>query len=438
MTPSRSLLFLCHRIPFPPDKGEKIRAFRILEHLARSYRINLGCFIDDADDKAHVAALEPYCAELRCFDLPRETAKFRAVKGLLTGSPLTVASFANAAMGRWVSDILAREKHDVVFVYSSAMAQYVIGRDLGGAQLVMDFVDVDSDKWRQYAAETKGPMRWIYRREAAKLLAFDRRVAAAADAGLFVSDAEAALWRTLAPEAAGKTYGIANGIDCRYFSPRHVWSSPFTTPGPHFVFTGTMDYWPNVDAVKWFASAIFPKLRAARPEATFTVVGAKPTTEVTNLQSQAGVHVTGRVADVRPYLAHAHVAVAPMRIARGIQNKVLEAMAMAKPVVTTAQGLEGIEAVPDRHLMLANSEFEIFQACLRATEHDAAAIGLAARRLMEESYTWEGRLRDLDDILARGTARLESAREIVYSRPSCAPAGNRVNAATTYARGSLE
>lgn len=432
MTQSRSLLFLCHRIPFPPDKGEKIRAFRILEHLARSYRVNLGCFIDDIEDKAHISALEPYCAELRCFDLPRETAKIRALKGLLTGSPLTVASFANAAMGRWVSDILSRERHDVVFVYSSAMAQYVINRDLGGAQLIMDFVDVDSDKWRQYATEAKGPMRWVYRREAKKLLAFDREVAARADGGIFVSDAEAALWRTLAPEAAAKTHGIANGIDCRYFSPRHVWSSPLSGPGPHFVFTGTMDYWPNVDAVKWFAANVFPKLRAARPNAAFTIVGSKPTPEVTALQAQDGIKVTGRVADVRPYLAHSHVAVAPMRIARGIQNKVLEAMAMAKPVVTTDQGLEGIDAQPERHLLLANTDDEFFRACLRAAEPDSAALGLAARRLMESAYTWEGRLQGLDRLLAEHP-KAEPVRAHTYDEPRVA----RPAAAAGYARESL-
>lgn len=336
-------------------------------------------------------------------------------------------------MGRWVSDLLSRERHDVVFVYSSAMAQYVIDRDLGGARLVMDFVDVDSDKWRQYAHEAKGPMRWVYRREASKLLAFDRQAAAKSDAGIFVSDAEAALWRTLAPEAAGKTHGIANGIDCRYFSPRHVWSSPLSGPGPHFVFTGTMDYWPNVGAVKWFAANVFPELRAARPNATFTIVGSKPTPDVTALQSHDGITVTGRVADVRPYLAHAHVAVAPMRIARGIQNKVLEAMAMAKPVVTTDQGLEGIDAEPERHLLLANTEADFFRACLRAAEPDAAAIGLSARRLMEDAYTWEGRLHRLNLLLTDPLAA-EPARAARYEDM---PPVIRSAAAAGYARESL-
>lgn len=304
-------------------------------------------------------------------------------------------------MRRWVSDILRREKHDVVFVYSSAMAQYVMDHDLGGARLVMDFVDVDSDKWRQYASEAKAPMRWVYRREAHKLLAFDRKVAARADAGILVSDVEAALWRTLAPEAATKTHGIANGIDCRYFSPRHVWSNPLTGPGPHFVFTGTMDYWPNVDAVKWFAKAVFPKLRAGRPDATFTIVGSKPTADVTALQSQAGVHVTGRVADVRPYLAHAHAAVAPMRIARGIQNKILEAMAMARPVVAAQCCVDAIDAQPGHELVGAESVTDYVTAVARLLDQPALAdtIGAAGRQRVLNSYSWDAHLSRLDRFL---------------------------------------
>lgn len=316
-------------------------------------------------------------------------------------------------------------------MYSSAMAQYVLDKDLGGARLVMDFVDVDSDKWRQYATEANGPMRWVYRREARKLLAFDRRVAHRADASIFVSASEAALWRDLAPQSASKTHGVANGIDCRYFSPRHVWSNPFEGTGPHFVFTGTMDYWPNVDAVTWFAASVFPKLRAARPNATFTIVGARPASEVQALQATDGIKVTGRVVDVRPYLAHAHAAVAPMRMARGIQNKILEAMAMAKPVVTTSQGLEGIDAIPERHLLLANNEPEFFRACLRAAEPDAASIGLAARRLMEEAYTWDSRLAGLDPLLSSSPIYAETAHAGAYSDTT----GAHPAAAAGYARG---
>jgi sugar transferase (PEP-CTERM/EpsH1 system associated) len=397
----RSLLFLCHRIPFPPDKGEKIRAFRILEHLAPRFRISLGCFIDDPQDWAHTVSLEPYCAELKCIGLQPQFTKLRALGGLLTGAPLTVASFANAEMGEWVSKHLTREKPDVIFVYSSAMAQFVMERDLGQARLVMDFVDVDSDKWRQYAAESPPPMKWVYAREAKRLLAFDQAVAARADASLLVSDAEAALFRTLVPGSAEKTHGVANGIDCAYFSPEHRFTSPFSGSGPHFVFTGTMDYRPNIDAVVWFADEILPLIRASVPDATFTVVGNKPSRDVMALANREGIMVTGRVPDVRPYLSHATVVVAPLRIARGVQNKILEGMAMAKPVVTTPQGLEGIDAQPGEHLLLADTPKGLAAAALEATGEIGPVIGAAARRLMEASYAWPSRLGALDRILDR-------------------------------------
>lgn len=397
--PRPKLLFLCHRIPFPPDKGEKIRAFRILEHLSRQFRISLGCFVDDPQDWITADQLKPYCHELKCIDLRPQFTKVRALGGLLTGAPLTVASFANAALAAWVSEQLAREKPEVVFAYSSAMAQFILDKDLGDATLIMDFVDVDSDKWRQYAKDSRGPMKWIYARESKRLLAFDRRVAAKADVSILVSEAEAALFRALAPESAAKTSGVANGIDCAYFSPAHVFSSPFTGEGPHYVFTGTMDYRPNIDAVVWFADEIFPVIRETLTNATFTIVGNKPTRDVLALGKREAVTVTGRVPDVRPYLSHASVVVAPLRLARGVQNKILEGMAMGRPVVTTPQGLEGIDARDGIHLLVATTEDSFAARAIEAATAHSAPLGSAARELMEKSYSWPGRLAALDIIL---------------------------------------
>jgi len=394
-----TLLFLCHRLPYPPDKGEKIRAFRILEHLSRHYQVHLGCFIDDVDDLAHVKAVESLCFAMKWFPLSPLSTKLKSLGGLAKGSALSVASFANAGMGDWVTKHLADEKPDVVFVYSSAMAQFVLGQDRGKARLIMDFVDVDSDKWRQYASMATFPMSWVYAREARKLLAFDRAAAAGADAALFVSEAEADLFRTLSPETAASTHAVANGIDCGYFSPAHAFETPFEGSGPHLVFTGTMDYWPNVDAVTWFANDILPRIQRAKPETTFTVVGTKPTRAVLALAERPGIAVTGRVPDVRPYLSAADIVVAPLRIARGIQNKILEAMAMAKTVVTTPQGLEGIAAQPGTHLMVAETADDFADAVLEAAGPTTAPLGPLARRLMLEAYEWPTRLAGLDRLL---------------------------------------
>jgi len=400
VTSKPTLLFLCHRLPYPPDKGEKIRAFRILEHLSRHYRVFLGCFVDDVADTVHVKALEGICAEVKWFPLSPRVSKYNAVRGLIGGSALSVASFWNADMQTWVTRCIRNENPQVIFVYSSAMAQFV-GNDRGQSRFLMDFVDVDSDKWRQYAETATFPMSWVYAREARKLLEFDRRVADAADASIFVSDAEAELFRTLSPVTAKKTHSVANGVDCDFFSPSHHFETPFNGPGPHLVFTGTMNYRPNVDAVTWFANIIFPLIRSSQPDATFTIVGAKPSHAVTALGTRAGIFVTGRVSDVRPFLAMADVVVAPLRIARGIQNKVLEGMAMAKPVVTTPQGLEGIAAQPGQHLLVAESAQEFAAAVLEVIATRGSPVGGAARHLMETSYGWPSRLAALDQLISQ-------------------------------------
>jgi len=394
-----NLLFLCHRLPYPPDKGDKIRAFRILEHFSRNYRIHLGCFVDDINDIPHIDSLRPLCATVKWFPLSSRSIKLKALGGLLTGSALSVASFANADMRAWVAEYLATHTPKVIFVYSSAMMQFVLGQDVGPARLVLDYVDVDSDKWRQYATTSKLPMRWLYAREACKLLAFDRRAAVQADAALFVSDAEASLFRTLSPETASATYAVANGIDCDFFSPAHAFKKPIAGLGPHLVFTGTMDYRPNIDAVTWFADTTFPRIQKVAKEATFTIVGSKPTRAVLALGLRPGITVTGRVADVRPYLSAADVVVAPLRIARGIQNKVLEGMAMGKPVVTTPQGLEGILAEPERHLLVAETPEGFADAVLRSTSPAVAHLGPNARHLMQTSYGWPACLAALDRLL---------------------------------------
>jgi len=259
-------------------------------------------------------------------------------------------------------------------------------------------VDVDSDKWRQYAQSRSWPMSWIYRREAERLLRFERAAGAAFDATLLVSEEEAALFRRLAPEAAPRVHALRNGVDLAWFDPAVEHPSPYEGPGPHLVFTGAMDYWPNVDAVGWFVEEVMPRLRAGFPRLEFHVVGSRPTERVRELAGEPGVQVTGAVPDIRPWIAHADAAVAPMRIARGIQNKVLEAMAMARPVVVSPMGAEGIEAEAGRELLVAESG-EAFAGALAGLLQDgkrAAALGRAARERVVAEYGWERTLPLLD------------------------------------------
>ena len=336
----RTLLFICHRIPFPPNKGEKIRAYHLLRHLARSYRIHLGCLIDDPADRAHVAPLREFCTEVAGFEIDKRRQKIKALARIRPGRPLMLDYYHHPGLQRWVAATLARTPVDVIYIYTAAMAPYVLSLDRPGK--VLDMLDIDSEKWALYAQNTGWPMRGVWAREARTLLAYERRAALGCDVSFFVSEPETRRFLELAPETEGRVTWVENGVDLDGFSPARAFNSPFAgRPGPHLVFTGHMDYWPNADAVAWFATEVLPRLRDRAAPPSFHIVGANPGPDVRALADRPGVFVTGRVPDVRPWLAHADVSVSPLRMARGIQNKVLEAMAMGRPVVASRGGVRG-------------------------------------------------------------------------------------------------
>jgi sugar transferase (PEP-CTERM/EpsH1 system associated) len=388
------LLFLAHRIPYPPDKGDKIRAWHLLEHLSQRYRIHLGAFVDDPDDWRHCDKLRAICASTCFIGLNPRLGKLRALTGLLTGAPLTLPYYRHAGMQAWV-DAHLRSGVARVLTYSSAMARFVMGAEQ--ARRVMDFVDIDSDKWRQYAETKSWPMSWLYRREGERLLAWERKIAAAFTASLFVSETEAADFRALAPESAVRVGYYNNGVDADYFSPDRDYANPYPADVTAIAFTGAMDYWPNIDAVIWYAREVLPGLRAARPELLFAIVGSNPTPQVRELGALPGVLVSGRVADVRPWLAHARVVVAPLRIARGIQNKVLEGMAMARNLVATPQALEGIHARVGVEIRRADDAVELARETLAAL--DGPDLGAAARARVMNDFTWNRALARVDPLL---------------------------------------
>ena len=397
-----SLLLLVHRIPYPPNKGDKIRSYNLLKHLAQKYRVYLATFVDDADDWQHVPRVKGLCADAHFAALNPRTARVRSLGALLGKRSLSLDYYRDRSLRNWVERTIAREQISRIVVFSSAMAQYA--EAYSEARRVVDFVDVDSDKWRQYAQKKTWPMNWLYRHEARQLLAYERHVAHTCDASLFVSEAEADLFRQLAPESTRKIGYFNNGVDTVYFSPDHAFDNPYAADEAAIVFTGAMDYWPNVDAVQWFATEVFPRLRAALPKARFMIVGARPAPEVQALAAIDGVTVTGTVDDVRPFIRHAAVAVAPLRVARGIQNKVLEAMAMGKSVVVSPQALEGIDAVVGRDLIVANDAAEFFNTVVALLNQPDAAFGAAARRQVQQRYSWAANMSRIDASLETGAA----------------------------------
>ena len=395
------LLLLIHRIPYPPNKGDKIRSYNLLKHLARDYRVHLATFVDDADDWQYVPKVEAMCASSHFARLNPLKARVRSLGALVKNRSLSIDYYQDAGMARWVEQAMAAHKVKRVMVFSSPMAQYADGyRD---ARRVIDFCDVDSDKWRQYADKKSWPMSWLYRHEARQLLRYERQVASQYDASLFVSAPEADLFRQLAPESVARIGHFSNGVDTEYFSPDHDFASPFAAGTRALVFTGAMDYWPNVDAVQWFCDEVFPTLRAADAALAFYIVGSRPSPQVQALAQLPGVSVTGTVPDVRPYIRHATAAVAPLRIARGIQNKVLEAMAMAAPTVVSPQALEGIDAVPGAELVLADGALAWIAALTallaRSNQDMSREMGCAARARVEHHYSWPSNLACIEEQL---------------------------------------
>jgi glycosyltransferase involved in cell wall biosynthesis len=438
----RDLLFLSHRIPYPPDKGEKIRAWHMFQHLARRFRVHLGCFVDDPEDAARVAELRPLCTDLTCIAIDRRTQRLRALLRMRPGQPLTLGYFHDARLQHWVDATLARHEIRHVFVYSSAMAHYVMpegGRSgtpgaapAAGSVRVLDMVDVDSAKWTAYATTAGWPARVVFAREGRTLLAFERLAARAFTRSIFVSEAEWRHFVELAPEARDYTGWVDNGVDLAHFSPKLAFADPFppttalpTTPAfptttalpttpphpatpplpattrnatPRLVFTGRMDYRPNIDAVTWFARAVMPELRRRIPEAQFAIVGAAPAPSVLRLAELPGVIVTGRVADTRPWLAHASIVVAPLLIGRGTQNKVLEGMAMARPVIATPQAFEGVQATPEQDILLASGVEQTIERIIEVLSGRHPGLGAAGRHAVERRHDWSVTLGRLDEL----------------------------------------
>jgi sugar transferase (PEP-CTERM/EpsH1 system associated) len=399
----QELLYLVHRIPYPPDKGDKIRSYHLLKHLSQHYRVHLGTFIDDEKDWNYLDKVKDLCGETCFVNLSPKAARLRSLGGLFFRQPLTLPYYRDKGLQAWINSILETRPIRSILVFSSGMAQYV--SHPGPARRIIDFVDIDSDKWMQYAATKSWPMDWIYRRESRLLLSYEKQIAKEFDGAAFVSEAEADLFKRLAPEAATKVTYFNNGVDADYFSPQAIYSRPYAASSNILVFTGAMDYWANVDAVDWFARTIFSVIRTHVPDVEFHIVGARPAASVLALAALPGITVTGAVPDIRPYLAHASLAVAPLRIARGIQNKVLEAMAMEKVVVASPQAMEGLCAFPGQELLVANNEDDFAHQIITLLQNKShRAMGRAARARVLEDYSWEKGLGRIDALLSQPQA----------------------------------
>ncbi|MDO9370210.1 MAG: TIGR03087 family PEP-CTERM/XrtA system glycosyltransferase [Sphingopyxis sp.] len=394
------ILFLVHRAPWPPDRGDRIRSWHMFEALAKLAPVHVAALADNAEDAAVARdKMAPLCKSLT-IEVRKVSGPVALMQAVLHREPVSNRLFRSAALGRHVEALVAQGNITHIVVFSGQMAQYLPNGFNG--PVLMDFVDVDSAKFATYAEQNKRqPLHWVHAREARVLGAYEAKVARRVDASLFVSEAEAALFRDRSGQHTDKVRAVENGIDTDRFDPARSFNLVGAGEGPLAVFTGQMDYRPNIDAARWFAADILPLIRQRHPAARFAIVGRAPTEEVRALGKLPGVTVTGEVPDVRPWLAAADAVVAPLLLARGVQNKLLEAMAMARPVVASAAAAEGIDATPGEHLLVADDASELADAVCALFDDRAAAtkMGQAARAQMIARYGWDARLAPLGELL---------------------------------------
>ena len=395
MTDKKAILYLVHRLPYPPNKGDKIRSFHLLKYLSDRYDIYLATFIDDKNDWQYVDHVKSFCKECKVLELNPLWAKVKSLPALLTNKPLTLPYYQDSSLQQWVDEVIKKQNINTALIYSSSMAQYVEKHN--ELKRVIDFVDVDSDKWRQYAESKQGLSRWVYQREYRQLTEYENNIASAFDYSFLVSEKESQLLQKNAKASANKIGYFSNGVDLDFFDPTLSLSSPFLADRKNIVFTGAMDYWANVDAVRWFCQKVLPKLQADIAQLHFTIVGSNPTKEVLALAGDS-VTVTGRVEDIRPYILFSDLAVAPMQIARGIQNKVLEALALNKTVVMTPAAYEGLVETDALNQLCHGVENDFAECCkselLRLDESVASW-----RDYVTQHYSWNSCLQRVNQQL---------------------------------------
>ncbi|KQS01422.1 glycosyl transferase family 1 [Sphingomonas sp. Leaf357] len=387
------ILFLAHRVPYPPDRGDKIRGFNILKFLSARQRVHLIAFADDERDMEDKSGLAEYAGSRSIFWRSKSQV-VAAVQALLRRRPVSLTAFENRPLQEAVDALLAEHAIDTIYVFSSQMAQYLPANTK--ARVIMDFVDMDSAKFAAYGKAQRGPMGWMMRREGRLLAAYERGVARQAAASLFVSEAEADLFQD--QTGADRVFAVENGIDTEFFDPAATFERR-QADVQLLVFTGQMDYRPNIEAVTWFVEAILPHVLIEFPRARFAIVGRAPTDAVKALAQRPGVIVTGEVADVRGWLAAASVVVAPLKLARGVQNKVLEAMAMARPVVASAPAAEGIDHGDTIRVGETAGEIARQIGMLLASPEIGEMLGGKARAQVRKRYSWDARLAPLDAII---------------------------------------
>ena len=386
------ILFLCHRFPYPPTQGGNIRSFNMIRHLSQRAHVTVASIAHSTEAAAEGAGIEPYCNSYRAIVLPKWQAWLQMIARVPTLTPSSLGYFASGQLRHFIDRELRTGAYDLIVVHCSSVAPYVAG--FSDLPKVLDFADMDSAKWSLYADTLGLPMSVVYGVEGWKLRRLESALARDFDLTTVTTAAELETLDDLG--TARRTGWFPNGVDTEFFQPSEADWDP-----DQICFTGKMDYFPNEQAVAWFAREVLPLIRQTRPTAAFSIVGASPTAAVRELADLPGVTVTGTVPDVRPFSHRAAVVVAPLFLARGVQNKVLEAMAMGVPVVSSHPAARGVDAVPGEHLLTAEGAEDFAQAVLGLMNDPARrrALGDAGRDRVLSHHTWPKAMEAMDRLL---------------------------------------
>ena len=391
-----NILFLAHRIPYPPNKGDKIRSWNFLSRIAKHHTVHAAFFVDDEQDLKYVPVVQKVVASL-CFEKVTPLfQKILSLRGFLNGTSLTEFAYPTKKLRKYCSDLISKGEIDYIFLFSAASA-VMLPKECT-VNMIADLVDVDSEKWKSYSKSAAWPLSLVYAREGRKLAVYEERIVTQADISILVSEDEAKVLRDHIPLLGHKILAVPNGVDTHIFD-----SSKYPTPPSRksVIFTGAMDYQPNIEAVEWFCQNVWAKIKLRHPGATFTIAGGPDVVRIKKLETYEGVSVLGYVDDMAMVLSEANIVVAPLRTARGIQNKVLEALSMAKPVVATSLANEGINAQDDTHLIVANDPVPFANAVNKLLENEErqAGLGRAGRKYVQNHFSWSRSFRTLNNLI---------------------------------------
>tara|TARA_R110001583_G_scaffold181353_1_gene338560 strand:+ start:2160 stop:3380 length:1221 start_codon:yes stop_codon:yes gene_type:complete len=403
------IVVLSHRVPYPPNKGEKIRTFNQIKYLAsQGHEIHLFSPYDNDEELEHFSSLDQQgiCQSISSFSL--DAKPFRLIRGLLKGKSLSVANFYSRDMQTDFDHFISSSKVDVIICTASSMAEYIFKSSVlklttKHPLLIMDFMDVDSDKWAQYQNSSRLPMSWVYHREHKLVSQFEFKIASEFDVCYLIAQAEVELFKRQVADL-GNVQVLGNGMDTKTFFPSKIRAA---NTAPVLLFTGVMDYKPNVDAVVWFVNHCWQNVIEKYPNARFIIAGMNPNSEVLALKGKRGIEVTGFVDDILPFYHAADIFIAPFRLARGVQNKVLQAFSCALPVISTPMGAEGINCTPGNNVLIASDASDFFEQIVFLFENQDTAvdIGKKALRLIEEQYSWEGQLNPIVELFSSTLGR---------------------------------